>query len=297
MAWAGLAGLTSRAKRLQQRLHRWQKPLLAVATIAVIVGCALSLDALDLRWSDVRLAPLLTMALLIIPASIAYSALNMMLMGRAANVPVDFRLGVKVSVFAQIADLLPIPGGAIVRTAALIRAGGSTGRSAELVVAFSLLWIACAAAAAGLALAEHGLPAHALAATAAMSALAICGWLAARYGATIAATAAALRLLGVALVATRLMLAFAVIGTALPWLDSATFAFATILGSAASLIPAGLGVGEALSALAAGPAGIAPAAAFLAAALSRLLGFAVNITLALAYLSAERASGPQVSRG
>lgn len=292
-----LARLTCLIDQLRQSRHRWQRPLLAFATAVLIVGCGISIINLDVRLSDLSIAPLLAIILLIIPASIAYSALNMMLMGHAAKVPLDFRLGVKVSVFAQIAELLPIPGGVMVRTAALVRAGGSTGRSAKLVIAFSLLWIACGALGAGLALAELGWPAHALTVTGAVSALVICGWLTARFGLQVAVAAAALRLLGVSLVAWRLMLAFAVIGVALPWLDSATFAFATILGSAASLVPGGLGVSEGLSALVANPAGVAPAAAFLAAALSRLLGFGVNILLAAVYVLAGKASFPEPSIG
>lgn len=292
-----LAKLTCLIDRVRHSRRRWQRPLLAFATAALIGGCGISIVNLDLRLSDLSIAPLMAIVLLIIPASIAYSALNMMLMGHAARVPFDFRLGVKVSVFAQVAELLPIPGGVIVRTAALVRAGGSTGRSAKLVIAFSLLWIACGAVGAGLALAGLGWPAHALTATGAASALVICGWLTARFGLQVAIAAAALRLLGVSLVAWRLMLAFAVIGVALPWLDSATFAFATILGSAASLVPAGLGVSEGLSALVAKPAGVAPAAAFLAAALSRLLGFGVNTLLALVYVVTSKAAHPEPSLG
>jgi hypothetical protein len=292
-----ITGLLARLERVRRNRQRWQRRLVLLAIVAVVAGCGWSLENLELRWSDVRWAPLLTIAAVVVPLSIAYSALNMMLMGHAAKVPMGFRQGVKVSVFAQLAEILPIPGGALVRGAALVRAGSSTARSAELVIAFSLLWISCGAAGAGIALAELGWPAHTLTAGGGASALAICGWLAARFGVHVAVTAAALRVLGVALVAWRFVLAFAVIGVAMPWVDSPTFAFAVILGSAASLIPAGLGVSEGLSALIAQPAGVAPAAAFLAAALSRLLGLAVNIVLALGYALAVKTTHPEPAHG
>lgn len=287
------AQLAARIERAKQGLRRWQRPVLFAAIVAVIVGCGMSLEALDLRWSDVRWEPLLIIAVVVAPLSIAYSALNMMLMGRAAKVPMSFRQGVKVSVFAQLAETLPLPGGALVRGAALVRAGTSTGRSAELVIAFSLLWIAFGGAGAGIALAELGWPAHLFAAGSAAGALAICGWLSIRFGAFTAIAAAALRLFGVALVAGRFVLAFAVIGIAMTWLDSMAFAFAMILGTAASLVPAGIGVSEGLAALMAEPAGVAAAAAFLAAALNRLLGLAVNILFALGYVLADKS----LSRG
>lgn len=284
-------------QRIRAAVTAWRGPILALALVGVAAGCIISFRDLGIAPASLQPLPLLIILLVIIPASIAYSALNMMLMGHAAGVPVGFAQGVKVSVFAQVAEILPIPGGAIVRTAALVRAGSPAVRSAELVIAFSLLWIACGAAGAGLALAKLGWPALALAAGGAVGALTICGWLGARFGAFVAIAAVVLRGAGVALVAARLMLAFAVIGVTLPWLDSATFAFATILGSAAALIPAGLGVSEGLSALIAGPAGVAPAAAFLAAALSRLLGFAVNSLLAVGYGFAARAARAEPAHG
>jgi hypothetical protein len=263
----------------------------------VVVGSALAVNHLDVSYSDLRPMPLLVIAVVVVPLSIAYSAVNMMLMARAACVPMTFANGVRVSVFAQLAELLPIPGGAIVRGAALVRAGNSKRSSAELVVAFSILWIACGAVGAGIALAHLHWPAYMLLAAGVMTSMGICAWLVARHNAYIAVTALALRVIGVALVAWRFVLAFLVIGINLPWSASMSFGFATILGSAASLVPAGLGVSEGLSALIAHPAGVAASAAFLAAALSRLTGFAVNLMLAAAYLSVRWTPRPKAAHG
>ncbi len=269
-------------ERARKSRQRWQQPLLLFAIVALIAGCAISLHELDLRWSDVNWGPLLVIAAVVIPLSIIYSALNMMLMGRAVKVPIGMIYGLRVSVFAQVAELLPIPGGAIVRTAALMRAGSSTGKSAEIVLAFSLLWIACGGTAAGLALAEVGWSAQAFASICGLGVLIICVWLTVRFGVSLAVAATLLRALGVALVAWRFALAFAVIGATLSWIDAGAFAFAAILGTASSLIPGGLGVSEGLAALIAKPGGVDPATAFLAAALSRLVGLAINMLLALA---------------
>src|SRR5687768_4336328 len=62
---------------------RLQRPLILFALLAVAAGCFLALDHLDLRWSDVNVGPLLAMVGIVVPLSLAYSALNMMLMGRA----------------------------------------------------------------------------------------------------------------------------------------------------------------------------------------------------------------------
>lgn len=272
---------------------RWRKPILVLALLALVAGCIFSVRELALDISAIRPVPIMTLVLAAIPLSIAYSAVNMMLMGTAAGVTIGFRQGAKISVIAQAAEILPLPGAAIVRTASLIKAGGGKRQSAEVVLGFAVLWVATAGLGAGLALVHHGLglPLLALSVTAWLF---LSGWLMVRIGPRLAGIAITLRIVGVALVAWRLSLAFDAIGQQVGLIDCLTFAFATILGSAAAIVPAGLGVGEGLSALLAGYAGLDPAAAFLAAALSRFAGITVNISAALAcfWLSRERTMIP-----
>lgn len=270
------------------RRKAWQRPLLMLALAGFAIGCALSISSLELAPERLRIAPLVTMMLAAIPLSIAYSAVSMMQLAGAGKVRMGFGEALRVSVLAQAAELLPLPGGAMVRTAALMGRGCSTVRSTELVMGVSLMWIACGALAAGIALAGAGPAAWLLAGAGAAGMLATCLWLSLRYSAGFAVGALLLRIAGVALVAWRMTLAFAIIGIAITWLDAGTFAFATILGSAAALVPAGLGVGEGLAALLAAPAGLSAASAFLAAALSRVAGLAVNLVLALALMLADR---------
>jgi hypothetical protein len=158
--------------------------------------------------------------------------------------------------------------------------GGTTGKSAGIVAAFALLWIGCAALGGGIALRSNGAfgPLLTLAGIVAISAITF--WLAGNAGWKIALIAFALRLIGLCLVATRIAVAFLVIGLLIDSADAFAFAFAIVLGSAASIVPAGLGIGEGLSALMAGPTGISTAAAFTAAAINRLAGFAVNMSVA-----------------
>jgi hypothetical protein len=284
----GIVQLTSLVERARQSLRRRQKPLLLLAIFAVVVGCGLSLDSLDLRWSDVRLAPLLTIAAIIVPLTIAYSALNMVVMAKAAKVRMSFWEGVRVTAYAQVAELLPIPGGAMVRTAALMKAGGKAGQSAELVIAFSLLWVACAACGAGIALRDNSWPLLILGGGGAAAVMATVVWIGFRFGAVLAAVALILRILGLALTAWRLATSFAVIGVTVSFVSSFTFAFSTIAGSASSIAPGGLGIGESLAAILAEPAGVASSAAFLATALSRLTGVVVCMLFALGSLALQR---------
>jgi hypothetical protein len=272
-------------RSLHRRVAALRVPILILAMLAFAAGCVISFRQLNISPAQLHAIPLMLLALVFVPLSIAYSAVNLMLMGKAADAHIGFGQGLRASVYAQVAELLPIPGGAIVRTTTLMKAGVSGLRSTSLVLAFSLLWIACAACGAGIALADQGWVAIGLGIGGGVCALAIAAWLAWRFGYWIALTATCLRVAGIALIALRLATSFAAVGVAMPWLASLTFAFATVAGSAASIVPAGLGVSEALSALLASPSGVTAAAAFLAAALSRLVGFAINMTLALTFAS------------
>lgn len=267
------------------RRKAWRMPLLALAAAGFALGCALSLHDLPLSLADVRWLPLAVLLLVLAPLNIAYSAANLVLMGHAAQAQIPFGRAVMISAWAQLAELLPIPGAAIVRTGALVQAGATMRRSAEIVLLCSVLWVTMAAAAAGLAFPAHGWLGPALL-TGGIGGTGLLSRALARHcSARIGLYAFGLRLAGLALVAVRLTVSFMVIGVALPGLSALAFTLATILGSAASLVPAGLGVGEGLSALFAAPLGVLPAAAFLAAAISRLSGLAANLMLVLALLA------------
>ncbi|MEL6792843.1 MAG: hypothetical protein AAFP78_05270, partial [Pseudomonadota bacterium] len=181
----------------------------------------------------------------------------------------------RIACFAQIAEVAPAPGGAIVRGAALIEAGVPAARSAAIVAANAVLWIACAVFAAALVVNGPGwATTTALAAGAAGMALSTL-WIARIGSVRIALLSVLLRVVGLPIAAFRMALAFAALSAPIPAMDGFVFAFASIAGSAASIAPAGLGVSEALAALLAPLTEAAPAAAFLAVALNRLVGFAV----------------------
>lgn len=271
--------------KINRNRARFRVPLLILASAIFFGGAVLSASELSLDLRQIRYPPLLALAFVIAPLSIVYSAANMMLMGKAIGVPLGFISGIRISVFAQVAELLPIPGGAIVRTVALMKGGGGGIQSTSIVLVFSLLWIAFGAIGGGVALFGYGSVGAALLASGVIAALAINLWLCTRFGWGIALGASVLRVFGVGLVAIRMVVAFAVLALAVQWSDAFGFAFGVILGSAASILPAGLGIGESISALMALPLAVDPAAAFLVVAISRLVGFAVNMLFATAFVS------------
>ncbi len=262
--------MNPKAASMMQRL-RLPATLLA---LAIFVGGGIwSVRALGLSPSDYD--PVLLLVLLALaPLGLAYASVNMMLMGKALDVPLNFRTGFAVSAWANIAELLPLPGGAIVRAGALMQQGGRAGESSALVLAFALLWIGCAALAASVALTATGWLALIVAGAGAASMLLAGGWIALRHSWTVALSAAGLRVLGIGLVALRLTVAFAATGTLIAADEALLFALANILGSAAAIAPGGLGISEGLAAAFATQSAVLPAAAFLAVGLNRIAGLA-----------------------
>ena len=275
---------------LAAQARRFKFPLLVAALLVFAGGLIVSVSSLDLSLSDLALLPLLLLLFVLSPLTLAYSAINLQLMAKALGLQTGFWHGVRVSAYAQVAELLPIPGGAIVRTAALRQKGGKLGASSLIVLSFSLLWIACAAVSGGVAIlgfeeeptpALH-LTAIGLLAFGGVTIIAMEILLMRRAGAGVALAALVYRIVGLMLIAARIFVAFAIMGLFVEPVSSLLFAFATILGSAASLVPSGLGIAEALSAALAELTGtVAPAAAFLAIAINRICGLLVNMTAAL----------------
>jgi len=95
----------------------------------------------------------------------------------------------------------------------------------------------------------------------------------------------AIRLLSLALTVLRLILAFASLGLTLGWFEAALYAAAPTLGAAVGIVPAGIGVNEAIAAALAMLIAASPATAFLAVTLNRMLDLVVGAALMLGLTS------------
>ena len=284
-------------ERLSRVQARHRRAIFAFAFAVFTAGLILSLRDLGIGLSDIRWRPAAVLAFVLVPCTIAYSAVNMMLMAHAARVPMRFIDGVRVSVFAQVAEMLPVPGGAIVRTAALNKAGAGLAKSLALILLFSFLWVALATLAAGAALWHLGWLPQSMTGVGLVASFIVLACLGHSFGWIAGLGAVGLRLFGLALVAFRIYCAFAVIGAIVQPAETFLFVFASVIGSAASLVPAGLGVSETLSAFLAGLISFAPAAAFLAPALNRLIGLAMHLLVALAFMLAGRLETVEMRNG
>lgn len=278
-----LARAVSFARILRAWAQQHRTALLLLALAAFVTGSLASWAQLDFDPARIRSGPLAVLVGVLIPATILYSAVNLQVMARAAGARIALLPALRTSVLAGLAELLPIPGGALVRTAALTQAGAKVTASFELVLAFALLWIAVSALGGSLALWHTGPAAIAASFASAAASAALTAWIARRYGLRAALLALLLRVVGLLLTVLRVGLALMVLAVAFDWSAGFAFAFAIVAGTASAIVPAGLGLSEGLSALLASALAISPAGAFLAVALNRLAGLLVNCLIAAAF--------------
>ena len=284
--------LAALIRHLQERRRKYRTPILAATFVLFLTGAVVSYRHLGIDPRDLRLAPLALLVALIVP-SLFYGGVGLVLLARSSGLRLRLPEATITSAYAYLAELLPIPGGAIVRATALVRVGGNVRDSSLLVILTAILWISLAMIGAGLTLLSHGsLVALPMASIGAALTLAITTWLWRKAGATIAGLTLAHRVAGIALNALRLHFAFAVFGLSIEISETLPFVLALLLGSASSIAPAGLGVSESLAALAAASSHYAPGTAFLAVGLDRVLCLAGCAIVAL--LGQVRTAKPAV---
>lgn len=273
--------------------RRFRRPLLVLGLAIFIVGGWFSIAQLELSWCDLSLPNLIILAFILVPIGLMYGAANLSLTAKTAGTHIPAAKAFRINCFAQLAEVLPLPGGALVRGAALVSAGTSASRSAGVILANSLLWIACAALGAGLALLKTQPESGWVVFSAMLAVLATSSYLASLAGFRLAVLNIAMRLLGLFIAGVRIWFAFAAISIALPYSQSLIFAFASIAGSASSLAPAGLGIGEGLAAMLATLVSTSSAAAFLGVAVNRLVGVAIVAVICGCLVLANGASSDE----
>ena len=264
--------------------RRWRATLFVGFTALFLAGVAYSVWRLEIDPASVDLAWLGILAATI-PFSFVYAAFNLRLLAAGAGTSIGFADAWKAANIAQAAEFLPLPGGAMVRGGVLVDRGVPTKAAAAHVLVNALLWVGISAAAAGAAFGGSTPFSFALIAIGSSLTLGCTLWLAGIAGSAIALAAMALRCLGLAIIGLRLVCAFAVLAEPISLVDTLPLSFATILGTASSLAPGGLGISEGLASLMAGVLYLDPTVAFLAVGLNRLFGLMFCGTISLTLLA------------
>jgi uncharacterized membrane protein YbhN (UPF0104 family) len=291
-----LQGLLRRALDVLDRASartetpRGRRLSLAAAAVVFLLAMALSIRSLpdgprELEWWAILVTGLLGIPILILLSGFEYTASAAVLGHR-----VRLRDSLAIALYARAANLLPIPGAALVRMQALKRAGSSYKGAASATVATALFWLAGALLVGGVVL----LPYHWLIALGFLAGGVLgtaVGYTAVRSitvrrdaGHEAVRRSAVLLAVELAMVAIRgvlfwfVMIGFDIGGS---FQGAMVLPVAVVLASAVGFVPAGLGVREVISAGLAGLVGDTAASGALASGLDRLVSLPVMAVIAI----------------
>ncbi|WP_165793551.1 hypothetical protein [Hyphococcus luteus] len=220
----------------------------------------------------------------IAPAIIVMNTLETQLSAYILGVRFGWISALRISVLSSAANVLPLPGGPVLRAAALKTLGVKFTSSGALISAMTTLWLGLVFIYAGGALTLHG---NSIAfgvlfmSIGAISLAAAALWL--RH---LSCSTAQILLIGALKLTTSIIgviglwWTFALLGAFPGFIEVSVFSVSAISGIVVSFVPAGLGVTEIASAAMATMVSISPALAFLAAAAFRIIWLAFLLPLA-----------------
>ena len=121
---------------------RGRRISLLVSAVVFVVAMVLSVRSLPEGDRELVWWALVVTGLVGIPTLIGLSGLEYTASAAVLGHRVRLRDSLAIAVYARAANLLPIPGAALVRMQALKRAGSSYGRAASTTMATALFWLA-----------------------------------------------------------------------------------------------------------------------------------------------------------
>jgi len=267
-----------------------RKLALAAAAGVFCIGGWMVLVTIDLDFDDFAWWPILIVAILGVSGTQTLNAIEMELSANSLRQSFGFATALELSILGSAANMLPLPGAAMVRMAALGNGGARLRDSGAVTLAIALIWAGIAFLLSGTALATS--------ATNIAAVFLLIGLI------TVVAAVVWLRKLGstwqtilllvfvkiglVVLSIVRIQLCLLAIGSSATFEQATIFAVSALLGSAVSIVPAGLGIRELASAALAPFVGIEASVAFAATALDRVIGMSVLLSLSLGLSLARR---------
>ena len=284
-----LAATVAKLRGLQSPAAR--RGILLLAVTLLVGGIWLSLRHQPGMLATLDWRPALIVLLIAVPLMVLVNTYEFYLSGRLIGYRLSFKRALEVTVIGTAANLLPIPGSTLVRISALKVAGARLSDSAQVTLLVAAIWIAIAFLFAGIWLFIFGefRVASVFTAIGVAAAGASFVW-AVRLGGKLAVVVKVTltKSVMVALDAFRIWLCLKALGMEASYAQGAALSVAGVVGSAVSIVPAGLGVREAVSAGLGPLVGISAAVGFLSATLNRLLGLVMVVPFALGLVFLSR---------
>lgn len=287
MATHTLISIISRIKstNFAQKINskKVQRPALVLAASLFFIGLSASVYASPSLLVDLQITPLAILLGIGVPLTITLNGLELHLTGRLVGTQFGAAQSLRIAVVSGAANMLPLPGGALVRMAAMKGAGARYRDGGVAILAVAIIWIGVAFPYAAVWMLPYSWPLAAALLAFGVPALGLGYWLAGHVTGNwwSASALVCLKLILTVLEVTRLFLCFWALNISTGFAEASVLAAAGVTGAAVSIVPAGLGVREAVSAGLASFVGLSAAAGFLAPALDRLLVLAVLAPLAL----------------
>ena len=281
-----LVGLVQRLGAARDPSPRTRRVLLVVGLVAFVVMLVVSVRALEVGLDEVAWGPLLVAGLVLTPLTIVGNAAELRVMAAGtAHRPLPWTEAVRVVVLATAANLLPIPGAALVRIQALRTRGASGTAATGINVAGAGAWLGSGLLIAGLALLPVRGGVSLLVAAVGLAGCVVSGLVVRRVaidGRAARTTAAllAVEVLVTVLYGLRLLVVLAGLRVDLDLQQALVIALSAPLSAAAGVFPSGIGLAEAIAGLLAPAVALPVAVGVAATGLNRVVGLAVTAPVA-----------------
>lgn len=281
---------------------RFRQGALILGVVLLVGGLVLSLRSQPDLLSNVQLVPVLIIMLFAVPVSMLFNALEFMLSAKLIGHRISVKAAFETTVIGSVANLLPLPGGAIVRVAALKSEGASVAKGTSTMIFVAAIWAAVSFCYSGAWLVVGGVTAFGLLFLFIGLAGGIACFVMSRRlleESQITAQIFACKFGLVLFDALRLYLCLLALGVVAGFDQASVLTVSGFVGASFSIVPAGLGIREGVSALLGPLVGLTVASAFMASAANRTIGFAVSAPLAafLAWKTGGTQISPAPSRG
>lgn len=283
----------SRLLAAREPSGRTRQVLAALGAIGVLIALVVSVRALEVSPTSLRWGPLALVVLVLTPATMLANAAELQAMAAGtATRRLRWSEAIEVVVLATAANLLPVPGAALVRLQALRTRGATLRASALINLAGAGLWLGTGLIVAGALLGGvGGLSAVAVGFAAGAAGIVLVAR-AARPGRFVSTTVllAAAELSVTVLHGLRLLTVLVALGVDLELTQALVIGVSAPLSAAAGVFPAGIGIAEALSGLLAPLVALPVAAGVAATGLNRIIGLAVTAPVAFVLAARRRSS-------
>lgn len=271
--------------------HRHRRIIVPVSVVLFCVVLIYTVSSAGITWSTLSPSFLVFNFIVLTPVVLFLNAIGLMASGWALGARIPLGKATKVVAAGIVADLTPIPGGFAAHSGALLLSGAKAGKMGLLMSGRSIFMLGFAVLVASVALmGNEAVPAGLTGIIGTVLTVIGAGMIVSSCDPMKALVLLLQRIVTFLLIALRIFVSFASLGISIATMDAPVFATAGVVGSLAFFTPGGLGVSEALGALAAPLMDASPAGAFAAVALNRILMLALCGGIVLFSLNRETTS-------